>query len=145
MITKNEEQAVEQLKKAVSGMNSEEAFMSLMFAAADVLEQTAVKGAADRFWEAVRRFTSEQRAKEPNKHCVTIHWGSDVWQEAAEDVEFLKERTETKQFATEAELDAYRQGVDDGNGWMDYFVCHEHCDCHDFVEKAKAVTQAPGN
>jgi hypothetical protein len=46
-------------------------------------------------------------------HSVTIDWGTD------------KEVRTTKKFNTQAELDAYMEGIDDMIGWYRYEVVEE--------------------
>jgi hypothetical protein len=51
---------------------------------------------------------------------VTIHFGT----RSITDREEFEKRTQTRDFATQAEVDAYITGVYDSSGWMNYVV-HE--------------------
>ena len=51
-------------------------------------------------------------------YSVSIRWGSNTIPENERPIcQYV--------FKTQAELDAYLQGVDDGNGWMDYEIIED--------------------
>ena len=66
------------------------------------------------------KIQKEEKMSKDGKFTVTVHFGT----KSIDDREELQDHTRTREFATQAELDAYMVGVYDSNGWMDYVV-HE--------------------
>ena len=50
------------------------------------------------------------------KFKVKITWGVTSWGD---------DQTKTYEFETEKEMDAFLQGVDEANGWMEYKIIEE--------------------
>jgi hypothetical protein len=84
------------------------------------IEKTVKEAYAKKEAGAWEIKSGDERKKRMTKFTVVIHFGK----KSIENREDFEGHTLTREFASQAELDAYMTGCYDSNGWMDYVV-HE--------------------